>query len=128
MLTQEKKPKFIKDNTFKLLIPINEKMMAKMVGGGVSGGVVEGISDGINDGVSDGVSDGVKNGLISVVTIITKNPGIRVEGIVPLVKKAKPTIERYIKILREINLIEYQGAPKTGGYYLTENMKKKLKQ
>ena len=136
-------PQFIEGNTFKMVIPISQALMMKHAGivvpiladgdeieganEGVIEGAIEGITDGVTDGVIDGVSDGVKSGLISIVAIINNNPGIRIEGIVPFVKKAKPTIERYLKILRKINLIEYQGAPKTGGYYLTETMKMKLK-
>ena len=38
------------------------------------------------------------------------------------------TIERYIQQLRESNLIEFKGeSPQTGGYYLTELLKEKLK-
>ena len=37
-------------------------------------------------------------------------------------------MERYIKMLKEVDLIEFRGeAAQTGGYYLTKKMKAKLK-
>ncbi len=38
------------------------------------------------------------------------------------------TIERYVEQLKEAGLIEFKGiATQTGGYYITEKLKKKLK-
>jgi len=41
--------------------------------------------------------------------------------------KSPRTIERYIRILRKKGTIEFRGIPKTGGYYLTDKAKEKLK-
>ena len=38
------------------------------------------------------------------------------------------TISRYIKTLKKHNIVEFVGAPKTGGYYLTKSFKQKLDQ
>jgi ATP-dependent DNA helicase RecG len=40
--------------------------------------------------------------------------------------KSKPSIERYLRTAKEVGIIEFKGAPKTGGYFLTEKMKAKL--
>jgi len=32
--------------------------------------------------------------------------------------KSKPTVERYLKLAKLLGVIEFRGAPKTGGYYL----------
>jgi len=80
-----------------------------------------------NDGVSDGVSDGVKRELIFIVHLINNNPGINTKSIAESTNKPKPTIERYLRIAKETNMIEFQGSSKSGGYYITEKMKEKLK-
>jgi len=84
------------------------------------------ISDGVNDGVSDGVNDGVKRELNKLLTILIEIPGMKASEIAAKIDKSKPTVERYIKILKRYNVIEFIGAPKTGGYHLTTNFKGKL--
>jgi len=93
---------------------------------GVNDVVNEGINDGINEGVFDGVNEAVKEGLIRVVKVVVRNPGIVANDIAKSIKKAKATTERYIKLLRTIKLIEFKGAPKTGGYYLTEKAENRI--
>lgn len=53
-------------------------------------------------------------------------PGIKATDIAIQMEKSKPTVERYIKILKLYKTIEFIGVPKTGGYYLTEKFKDKL--
>lgn len=36
------------------------------------------------------------------------------------------SLERYVKQLKDANLIEFKGANRTGGYYLTEQTKKEI--
>lgn len=38
------------------------------------------------------------------------------------------TLSRYIKPLKQHNIVEFVGAPKTGGYYLTKSFKQKIEQ
>jgi len=97
------------------------------VSDGVSDGVNDFINDGISDGVINGVSDGVKRELIFIVHLINNNPGINTKSIAESTNKPKPTIERYLRIAKETNMIEFQGSSKSGGYYITEKMKEKLK-
>ena len=101
------------------------------VSDGVNDGVNDGVSDFINDGISDGVinsvSDGVKKELLIIVHLINDNPGINTKLIAESTNKPKPTIERYIRIAKETKMIDFQGSSKTGGYYVTEKMKEKLK-
>jgi len=78
----------------------------------------------VKDGVSDGVSDGVKDEIAFIVELISKNEGINAVNIITQTgNKSKPTIERYLKLARKLGIIEYKGAAKTGGYYLTERIK-----
>ncbi len=91
---------------------------------GVNEGVIDGAKAIINDGVNDGVSDGVKDDILSIVKIIADNEGINTNNIVKRVgNKSKPTIERYLRIARKLDIIEFKGAAKSGGYFLTEKIK-----
>ena len=91
---------------------------------GLSDGVKAIINNGVSDGISDGVSDGVKEEIVSIVELIANNEGINANYIVAKSgNKSKPTIERYLKIARKLNIVEYRGAAKTGGYFLTEKIK-----
>ena len=94
------------------------------VSDGVSDGVNKLINDGVSDGVNDGVNDGVRIELIKIVEIILSKEGINTVDIATKSGKPKPTMERYLRTARELEIIEFKGAPKTGGYYLTDKMKK----
>ena len=88
--------------------------------------VNDGVNEGVNEGVFEGVNEGVKEGLIRVVKVVLSNPGIVANDISKSIKKAKATTERYIKLLRTMGLIEFKGAPKTGGYFLSEKANNKI--
>ena len=86
----------------------------------------EGVNEGANpqnEGVNltiEGVSEGVKMELIKMVELIKSNGGMRANELAKVMEKGESTIERYIKLLRTGGYIEFKGAPKTGGYYVTE--------
>jgi ATP-dependent DNA helicase RecG len=42
-------------------------------------------------------------------------------------KRGLSTVERYLRLLRKKEIVEFKGVPKTGGYYLTPKAKDKLK-
>lgn len=91
------------------------------------------VDDGVNDGVKriidNGISDGVKNEIVLIIKLLDSNKGINTDTIVEKIGgKSKPTIERYLRIAKDLTLIEFKGAPKTGGYYLTEKMIEIFKQ
>jgi ATP-dependent DNA helicase RecG len=75
----------------------------------------------VNEGLSDGVSDGVKEEIAFIVESISKNEDINT--ITQIGNKLKRTIERYLNLARKSGIIEYKGAAKTGGYFLTEKIK-----
>ena len=94
------------------------------VNDGVNDGVSQIISDGISDGTIDSMKEDIKKEIITIVNLIINNEGINTNSIVEkLGRKSKSTIERYLKVARKLNIIEYKGAAKTGGYYLTEQVK-----
>ncbi len=93
------------------------------IGGGVNGGAVEGAIEGI----SEGLTEGLKTKFIDLVKVILSEEGNRIPFYANKMSESEKNIERYFKIFREHNLIEYRGSKRTGGYYLTEQMKNKLK-
>lgn len=62
--------------------------------------------------------EGVDEGVALVIEIVEKNPGLKASEIARKVNKGLSTTERYLKQLKDANIVEFQGAPKTGGYYL----------
>lgn len=71
-----------------------------------------------NEGVSEGVSEGVKE----IIDILLKSTGLNAVEIAERIGKSLSTIERYLRILRKKEIIEFKGAPKTGGYYFTSKV------
>ncbi|MDR1919603.1 MAG: winged helix-turn-helix domain-containing protein, partial [Tannerellaceae bacterium] len=53
--------------------------------------------------------------------------GLNASEISGRINKSIPTVERYLRLLRKKGIIEFRGVPKTGGYYLTDKAKAKLR-
>jgi len=70
-------------------------------------------SEGVSEGVGGGVSEGVKRLLVC----IKDNPGLRIPELSEMLQVSPKTVERWVKQLRDENLIMFKGAPKTGGYF-----------
>jgi len=95
-------------------------------------GVVTLLGDAVNDavknGVVDAVNDVVSGGLIDVVNVIyNADSGASIHDLTKSIDKSHRTIQRYLQILKTLELIRFQGAAKTGKYYLTEKLRAKLK-
>ena len=58
--------------------------------------------------------------LNTIYTAICKNPGIQAPAIVNSVGKSLSTVKRTISKLKALEMIEYRGSLKTGGYYMTK--------
>ena len=67
----------------------------------------------------------VKNDLVQIYLFIEQNPLIKTTAIEQFNKKSNVTNRRYLKILKDNNLIEYFGSDKTGGYRIIDNNSKK---
>jgi len=76
--------------------------------------------------VHDNLSNGVKQEMIKIVVYLHSNPGTMSYDIVAALGRPKPTVDRYIANLKEKNIIEFKGAPKSGGYFLTKKISKLL--
>lgn len=112
------KPQFIEGHTFKMHIPINE-----------------GVSEGVNEGVSEAIAGIFNNAngkklekLTEILAHVIATPATNTTHTAAIVNLSPKSVERYIKELREADVIEFKGAPKTGGYHVTEAFKRKLEQ
>lgn len=93
---------------------------------GISDGINKIIDDGISDGIISGVSDEVRTEIVRIIELLEKE-ALNTDSIVKILKnKSKPTIERYLRLARILNMIEFKGALKSGRYFLTETMKRKV--
>ena len=81
---------------------------------GVSGGVNEGLNEGINKGLNGGVNEGIND----LYNFISEHPGFRAINFFANFNNSYSTIERYIRMLKKENKIEYRGSKKTGGYFI----------
>jgi ATP-dependent DNA helicase RecG len=96
----------------------------------------EGVNDGVSEDVKmsqqfdneinviyslirEGVSEGVNEGVNEIIDLLLKTTGLNAVEIAERTGKSLATIERYLRILRKKEIIEFRGAPKTGGYYFT---------
>jgi len=74
-------------------------------------------SEGLNEELNGGLNEGLKTLLIE----IKKNEGIQAKDLsIHLNNRPIKTIERQIKELKNMKLIERRGSKKTGGYYLIQ--------
>jgi len=74
--------------------------------GGVSGGV----SEGLNEGLSEGVG--------RLLQLIQQQPGLRTPMLASQLNTSAKNVERWLQQLKDLQRIEFRGAPKTGGYHL----------
>ena len=66
-----------------------------------------------NEGVNKGVNEGVNNLYDSIKT----QPGKRTPFLADKLSTSVKNVERWIRILKEKDKIEFIGSSKTGGYY-----------
>ena len=82
------------------------------------------VNDAVNDAIIDAVNDAVINGLIDVVKAIKLGGyGMSTNDLTKSINKSHRTVQRYLKLLKTLGVIEFIGAAKTGKYYLTNKVK-----
>lgn len=96
------------------------------LGDGITEVVIDGINKGVIDGVIDGVSDGVSENLIQIIKVLYGNSGLNTLDIAERIGKSKPTTERYMKRLKDLNMVQFEGSNKAGGYVLNALFKEKI--
>ena len=68
--------------------------------------------------IIDRIADEGVNELESLIlTFLEKKPGAKGYEIAEYIQKGAATTERYLKSLKDKELIDYKGSRKTGGYY-----------
>ena len=68
--------------------------------------------------IIDRIADEGVNELESLIlTFLEKRPGAKGYEIAEYIQKGAATTERYLRSLKDKELIEYKGSRKTGGYY-----------
>ena len=72
-----------------------------------------------NDIVNDIVNGTVNENEQAIINLLKVKPGLNASEIAENISKSWRTTMRYLKSLNEKGLLEFIGAPKTGGYYLT---------
>ncbi len=116
----------IGEQTVKLTFYSNTKI------GGATDGAKENndaVNDAVKRGIIDAVNDAVSGGLSGVVKSVNQSDtGVSINELIESIGKSHRTVQRYLQILKTLDLIEFKGAAKTGKYYLTKNMRAKLKQ
>ena len=70
------------------------------------------------------IGGGANVGANHLLNYIQTHPGQRASEIATAYKLTQRTIERWLKQLKEQDLIEFKGATKTGGYYSKESSNK----
>ena len=101
------------DNFIRITLPI--RAYAR-VSGGVSGGVSEGVSEGVISNI-EGMTDAVKEELLNILKLFKDDEGMKLKDIASNRERPVKTIERYVKILKDLSLLEFRGAPRNGKYY-----------
>jgi ATP-dependent DNA helicase RecG len=101
-----------------LIVAIN-----RQIDGGVNGGA----NGGVNEGVNDGANDGARKEIMALVKVIIDNEGLKTLDIAAKIGRTIRTTERYLKLARQFGLIEFRGPSKTGGYYITQLIRNRIK-
>jgi ATP-dependent DNA helicase RecG len=88
--------------------------------GSVSGSVDGSVNDSVDGSVDGSVSGSVDGSDLekTILEIIRNNENSNIKRISALINIPYRTVARYLAKLKEENLIEFRGIPKTGGYYL----------
>ena len=74
----------------------------------------------LNGVVYGGVNGVVSGGVTELLEFIQTNPGLRANELSKHIDTPLRTVQRWLKQLKDENKIEFQGAPKTGGYVLKD--------
>lgn len=75
----------------------------------------EGVNEG--EGINEEINEGINELESLILTFLKKKPGAKGYEIAEYIQKGAATTERYLKSLKDKELIEYKGSRKTGGYY-----------
>ena len=86
----------------------------------VTGGVNGGVNGGVTGGVKESVNGGEEVEEAKMLAYMDSHPGQNAKQLCVRFGISLRTTERRLKNLKDQNLIEFRGAPKTGGYYFKQ--------
>ena len=72
----------------------------------------------------EGISEGIKERIIKIIFEIRGNEGIKAKELAITTEVSVQTIERDINLLKKLDLVEFKGSKKLGGYHLSDKMKR----
>ena len=80
-----------------------------------------------NRDIVNDIVNGIVNGIVNeneqtILNLLKAKPGLNASEVAESLSKSWRTTMRYLKSLNDKGLVEFRGAPKTGGYYLTRNI------
>jgi ATP-dependent DNA helicase RecG len=78
------------------------------------------------NGLDGPVNENVKKELFNIILLLLNEESANRNMLIDKLEKGRTTITRYLKLLKDANIIEYIGSDKTGGYHLTQKAKEKL--
>jgi len=84
----------------------------------------EGIDEGVREGVREGVNEGVKARLEKEIEYLLVHEHIRRIDMEQNFSISTATAERDLSILKRLDIVTFEGTPKTGKYVLTEKGRK----
>ena len=125
--------------TFKIVLPVIDTFFTGNQDGNqddtinviINNQIDEGVNGGVNGGVSGGVNGGVNGGartdIIKPVKTIIAKEGSKANDLAVTTGKSIRTTQRYLKLIKDMDIIEFRGSPKTGGYFITQAIRNKIK-
>ena len=105
-----KNPQFIEGDVFRIIVPIDDEFVAP------EGGDFEPENDGVNDGVKK-----LSEKEVVVLGLIKENSSITSAVLCEKTDFSRPTVERAIKKMKELNVINRVGSDKTGHWQILKN-------
>jgi ATP-dependent DNA helicase RecG len=87
--------------------------------------VIEIVNDTVTDAVkreeTEVLNQGMINALVEVLRVVAgAASGVPLSLLMEKTGKSRPTVMRYLQLLKRLDLVKFSGAAKTGKYYLTE--------
>ena len=129
-----KNPKFIEGDIFKseISIPIIKRLTATIntkisISVSLSDEVKNKIVAGLNAGLNAEISEGIKKLLVEIIILLKTEGKLKLDYIAQKTNKKPRTLERHLKTLRDLGIIELEGSKKIGGYVITNNFEEKIK-
>ncbi|OFY63630.1 MAG: hypothetical protein A2V64_05905 [Bacteroidetes bacterium RBG_13_43_22] len=131
-------PSFDEGNIFTTIIPLQSENISLKTGTPAKG-INEGLTEGINKGLTEGINEGLIKGLINEISdevrqnlndllfFLFQNEGVNAADIAEHLAVSVKTVERYISILRKLDIISHSGAKRTGGYYISDSFKSRIR-